>query len=433
MSDAPTAQVTIFSKTPFPGEADSALLSKRISLSAEGKPVSDGSACRMQAGTAVVARAADAGSLAWLIEGMLPCNALALGSIVGGNGATMNVVTAAALAKLPAAQRGNTTIARTREFITFRAGAPAWMLLDYDLKGMPAHVAAKLDATGGLWRALLGVAPGLARAARVVRASTSAGLSRSDTGERFPSSGGSHTYLLVEDGADIDRTLETLHNRCWLHGLGWFLIGSAGQLLERSVVDAAVRFSERLVFEGRPDIVPPLLQDAEARRPQATEGEPLATRITVPDLTCDEAAQVEAAKLAARRTLEPNARAVCAAADGHLIEEIVRRTGVPHAVAMRQAQARHRGILGADIQLVTDHHGMVTVRQILADPDAFIGETLPDPLEGTSYGWGKAIVMRSQREPGRVFINSFAHGGATFDLKHDCQGAPRGGADGCTR
>jgi hypothetical protein len=102
VSDAPTAQVTIFSKTPFPGESDSALLSKRISLSAEGKPMSDGSACRMQAGTAVVAPAADARSLASLIEGMLPGNALALGSIVGGNGPTINVVTAAALAKLPA-------------------------------------------------------------------------------------------------------------------------------------------------------------------------------------------------------------------------------------------------------------------------------------------------------------------------------------------
>jgi hypothetical protein len=123
VSDALAAQITVFTKIARPGDPDSALLSKRIELGAEGKPVSDGSPCRMANGTAVIAPAADAGGLAWLIEGMLPCNALALGSIVGGNGATMNVVTAAALAQLPPAQRGNTIIARTRKFI-ISGGAP---------------------------------------------------------------------------------------------------------------------------------------------------------------------------------------------------------------------------------------------------------------------------------------------------------------------
>jgi hypothetical protein len=304
----------------------------------------------------------------------------------------MNVITAAALAKLPPAQRGNAIIARTREFITFRSDVPAWLLIDFDRKGMPTAIANRIDALGGLWATLLTVAPGLARAARVVRVSTSAGLHRRDTGESFPSSGGSHTYLLVEDGADIDRALKALHGRCWLHQLGWFLIGAAGQLLERSIVDASVRFPERLVFEGPPNIVPPLAQDAAVRRPQVTEGEAITTRTIIPDLTRDEAAQVEAAKLTARRALEPEASTIRAAADGRLVEEIVARTGVPHAVALRQVQARHRGILAADIQLLTDHQGLVSVREILADPERFVDETMPDPLEGPSYGFGKARI-----------------------------------------
>ena len=58
---------------------------------------------------------------------------------------------------------------------------------------------------------------------------------------------------------------EALHDMCWLHGLGWYLIGASGQMLERSIVDSSVRFGERLCFEGAPEVVPPLAQDAAAR------------------------------------------------------------------------------------------------------------------------------------------------------------------------
>ena len=138
----------------------------------------------------------------------------------------------------------------------------------------------RIDAAGGPWNALLTVVPGAGRAARVSRASTSAGLSHRDTGEQFPGSGGSHVYILMQDGADVDRALQALHERCWLHGLGWYLIGAAGQLLERSIVDASVRFPERLVFEGAPDVVPPLAQDPATRKALATDGDSIDSATT---------------------------------------------------------------------------------------------------------------------------------------------------------
>ncbi len=85
------------------------------------------------------------------------------------------------------------------------------------------------------------VAPGLQRAARVSRVSTSAGLFRTDTGEQFSGSGGAHHYVLVNDAGDVERFLRDLHDRCWLHGLGWHIIGGAGQLLDRSLVDRMVQ------------------------------------------------------------------------------------------------------------------------------------------------------------------------------------------------
>ena len=93
---------------------------------------------------------------------------------------------------------------------------------------------------------------------------------RGDTGEQLKGSNGLHGYIIAQDGADAVRFLKTLHARCWLHGLGWLVVSSSGQLLERSIVDRTVGAAERLVFEGPPVLEPPLKQDAASRRPVVT-------------------------------------------------------------------------------------------------------------------------------------------------------------------
>jgi hypothetical protein len=208
-----TAEITIFTKQAALGDPNGTLLSKRIALDPDGIPMSDGSPCRMATGTAVTVPAESAAALAGLINTMRPCNALALGSIHNFNGSTVKVVTAKKLIELP----DNYNIARTREHVIFRPGEPAWMLLDFDAKGMPPAVQTQFDLAGGYWGALLQVVPGVECAERVTRASTSAGISNRDTGERYPGSGGLHAYVLVMDGADIPRALKALHDRCWLH------------------------------------------------------------------------------------------------------------------------------------------------------------------------------------------------------------------------
>ena len=94
--------------------------------------------------------------------------------------------------------------------------------------------------------------PDLANIARVSRRSTSAGLYRADTGEQLSGSDGIHVYVAVRDCADIERFLRVLHERCWLAGFGWYMVGAGGQLLDRSIVDRMVGAPERLVFEGGP-------------------------------------------------------------------------------------------------------------------------------------------------------------------------------------
>ena len=50
-----------------------------------------------------------------------------------------------------------------------------------------------------------------------------------------------------------------------------------------------------------------------------------------------------------------------------------------------------------------------------------VGATLADPLEGVGYGTCKAKIMR--RADGTLWINSFAHGRTTYDLKLDARTA----------
>lgn len=86
----------------------------------------------------------------------------------------------------------------------------------------------------------MSVVPELSAAGRVLRPSTSSGITRADTGQAIAGSNGLHLFVQVQDGAGVERVLKALHARCWLHGLGWMMVGAGGQLLERSLVDRMV-------------------------------------------------------------------------------------------------------------------------------------------------------------------------------------------------
>jgi hypothetical protein len=252
------------------------IMSKRVFLDELGKVCSDGSQCLMAQGIATRATAETAAALAKHIVACGTDQAIALGTLRVDLPHPVAITIPERLKDSPGA------ITRCRDFIDYCSGTPAWALIDFDTKGMPANVATSIEAAGGMWNALLTVAPGLQRAARVSRASTSSGLFRTDTGTQFDGSGGAHHYVLVEDGSDIERFLRDLHDRCWQRGLGWHLIGRAGQLLDRSLVDRTVAYGERLCFEGVPVIEPPLAQDVTKRTPNVFEGEAVDTELVVP-------------------------------------------------------------------------------------------------------------------------------------------------------
>ncbi len=285
-------EITVLAKVGGP-------LTKRISLASDGSLNSDGSACVMSTGRAERAAFDTLAQFADCIACLAPNEAIALGVLRHDLPDQVRITTKGRLTEYAA----NDLIARTSEHILYRPGQPALVLIDIDTKGMPTSVKDKVSSFGSFWSALVSVLPKLEDAGRVVRQSTSAGLYRTDTGEYLPESNGRHVYVVLTDGADAQRFLLRLHERCWLQGLGWLMVGATGQLLERSLVDRMVCAPERLVFEAAPILNSPLAQDQSHRVPAVTAGSLLDSRVACLDLGLVEQAKLRGLRAAEARRL----------------------------------------------------------------------------------------------------------------------------------
>jgi hypothetical protein len=405
MSDV---MITRFTKSDGP-------LTKRISLSEDGKLKSDGSGCLMVRGTAERVQINDVSALAALISDLDSEQAIALGALRTDLLDQVKVVTKR---KLNGHAAGD-VIARTADSIQYRAGQSGFALLDFDTKGMPADVTARLKGVGSYWAALCHVLPELRSAARVTRRSTSSGLVRTDTGEKLPGSNGLHVYVAVKDSADIERFLRTLHDRCWLAGYGWLMVGAGGQLLERSIVDRMVGAPERLVFEGKAIIEPPLEQNAQSRNPIIMDGTVTDTLAICPPLSVLEKAKLQELKAKSEHELAGESAKVRTEFIDKQSERISRRIGMSRSAASKIVAAQCRGVLLPNIELPFDEPELAgkTVADVLADPAGFEGATLADPLEGIEYGTCKAKIMR--RADGTPWVHSFAHGRTIYEIKLD--------------
>jgi hypothetical protein len=403
-------EVTVFTKSGGP-------LTKTIALGPDGGIISDGSACLMSSGTAQRTKIDNVEQLAGLINSIDSNQALALGTLGTELPDQVKIISKDKLAKMNGTAAAG-IVARTANNITYRPGRPAFALIDSDTKGIPPNIAAEIKQRGGFWLTLLSLFPALQDVACVTRRSTSAGLSRSDTGESLPGSDGLHSFLSVQDGADVERLLKVLHDRSWLAGFGWMMAGAGGQFLERSLIARSVFGAERLVFEGPPILEPPLRQDRESRRPIVIEGNILDSIISFPPLTLVQKAKLEQLKAKAKYEIAPEAeiaRTTFIDAQAQLFIKF----GMSQQAANRAAAKYCSGVLLPSVVLLFDDPALAgcNVGDVLADPDKFEGATLADPLEGIAYGTCKAKIFRGP--DGTPWINSFAHGRTTYDLKYD--------------
>jgi hypothetical protein len=345
-----------------------------------------------------------------LIEGLASNQALALGRLRADLPDSVEVTTKSKL--LNGVARPD-LIARTNANIIY--DGPTYALLDYDSKGMPLAIKTKPERAGGFFGALMMVLP-LTGITHLVRRSTSASLWRDDTRTLLPGSDGVHVHVEVKDGADVERFLKTLHDRCWHAGFGWMRVTDAGTAWECSIIDRMVFAPSRLVFEGPPVLVAPVRQ--RRRKPIVVEGVALDTKAACLPLTLVEKARLEELKAAERARLAPEMARVRAA----FIEAQTKRhvaRGMSEQAARQMVERQCEGMLRPDIELPFDDPELAghTVGDVLANPEAYEGETLADPLAGIEYGTCKAMVMR--RPDGTPWIHSFAHGRTIYELRHD--------------
>jgi hypothetical protein len=133
--------LTLFRKSGGP-------LTKRISLDAANRIVSDGSACLMAAGSAERVLINNIADMAELIGTLQADQALGLGALRPDLPDRVDVTTKRKLTQINGTLRPD-LIARTGEAIRYRPNQPAYVLFDHDTKGMPPDVAARVSACGG--------------------------------------------------------------------------------------------------------------------------------------------------------------------------------------------------------------------------------------------------------------------------------------------
>jgi hypothetical protein len=278
-------------------------VTKHIYFSPEGKVTNDSAACWIATGFVYRIRYDDWRTFAATLENMPPNGAITLGTLCTERPKERAYL----VTKDNLCHKQPGRVARTKEFFQYRP-VPTLALLDHDTKHFSTDVKERVEAVGGFTRAIESVCPEQATAGTILRASTSSGISNAETGEEYPSSGGFHLYVLVDDGTDIPRFLKVLQERCWLAGLAGYWVNKAGSLIEYSIIDTAVAGAERIVFEADPKVDPPLVQAKRAAL--LRDGRPLVIRAACPDLNATEQDKTAKLKSAVRRKLKPEAAAL---------------------------------------------------------------------------------------------------------------------------
>lgn len=391
----PLARLTVFTSHSKP-------LAKRFRLQ-EGAIQKEASAdlYKGKAQTVAVATAAD---LRAVLDGLTTHQALAAGILQNKTSAA--VLSRDAMERLRRSGGDvSSAVTRSLDYFAFPK-APGWLLWDYDDKGMPAEVAARIEALGGPVAAFFSIWPEAQAGSYLIRASSSDGVEA--PGIERTRSTGLHGFFLVEDVSQSAAILQTLHKRAWAAGLGWIYVSKSGAQLSRSIVDAVVGSPERLIFEAPPILGKGLRQIR--RDPILHDGAPL----SAPAATDDLFSAAEAAEANAKGLTAPEAKATEARFERDLIQKTAAKSGVSlEKAAEIVRQLRFGGVLDDDHHLQIRDGSFVRVADILDNPEKWHRKALPDPIEGIDYGPDKATLFTLPR-PGhpddRPILVSHAHG-----------------------
>ena len=337
-----------------------------------------------------------------LIQSAEPTQALTFGTLKQGR-RTGRVVTQAMLADNADA------VARDHQHFAFAEGKPGLMLLDLDAD----HVSTPLEGLDAIRRTLADVVPALSSASMLYRVSSSSNIYNGP--QLLAGTRGQHVILAVRDAADIPRAGKALFDRSWLKGYGRYEVSKSGQLLKRSLIDAAVFQPERLVFVALASCAAPLRQQ---RSVPVVHGDPhaLFDPRLITDLSQDERKALAKIEAQLRAEVEPAAKRQRAAFIESGIDRFVTSCGGTEEEAREALSAAvEGGRLTHNFVLYPEHGEPVTVARILSEPHRWHGRRFADPLE-PDYRGDDRIAWLNANTGGRVCLISHAHGGRRYTL-----------------
>jgi putative DNA primase/helicase len=231
--------------------------------------------------------------------------------------------------------------------------------------------------------------------------------------ELVKGTGGIRIYVPVTDASNIPELLETIHKRCWLHGLGWAFIDGGAGFQERSLVDQA------LARPAQPDYAAPDLQDnlVQERHWTEFEGDWLEPDSVHP-LTPEEEVTYQAAVRTAKAALSDDMKRQKEAAKKAKADKLVSQ-GVNRARARKIADRLYdHGVVTGEDQIVFDDGEVVTAATLVTDGEKYDEQVCYDPVE-PDYDGGRAVGKLYWNDGMRPMVHSFAHGGRVYHLRHD--------------
>lgn len=232
---------------------------------------------------------------------------------------------------------------------------------------------------------------------------------------------GSRLYILVDDAREIPALGMLLFDRLALAGLGRIMVSTAGSLLQRGVIDAAVWQAERL------DFVHATTASGLAQRPAAPvlfweESPPVPAAKTLESmaLTSDERHRLAETWAELMRAAAPAGAAVRTAWAERMARKRLGDAASPHevqAMTRRLSKAADHQRLDPDHVLLLQSGQEVTVAEVLADLSKYRDQRLADPFEPEYGGGDRRIAMFTVGTLGQAGIYSHAHGGQTYLLR----------------
>jgi hypothetical protein len=225
---------------------------------------------------------------------------------------------------------------------------------------------------------------------------------------------GLHIYMAVKNGQE--ELIKLIHRFCWLQPYGQgYKITKAATILPESLVDPAVGSPERVVYSADITVKDKAgIYEYVDRKCDYTPGGVLDCELAL-EILREFTADYDSKWRAFKRQIE-NSTEVKDARTAWREEQIAKRvaSGTDKRTAKKSVKQLANGILMSDEMLLRNDGSYVQVKDILLDPDEWIGVgKFCDPIK-QELGRNVGMILGNEERP---FLNSKSHGGVKFYFK----------------